>query len=72
MKSTFNNKISDKVLYPFNKEETFELAKKLGVEIDANFFNIMNCDLLRSLIINRPELTFDYIHLFDQEPFYEN
>ena len=40
MKSTFNNKISDKVLYPFNKEETFELAKKLGVEIDANFLNI--------------------------------
>ena len=72
MKSTFDKKINDELLCPFNKEETFELAKKLGVEIDANFFNIMNCDLLRSLIINRPELTFDYIHLFDQEPFDEN
>ena len=72
MKSTFNNKISDKVLYPFNKKETFELAKKLEVEIDGKNFNILNCDLLRSLVINRPELTFDYIHLFDQEPFDEN
>ena len=72
MKSTFDNKISDKLLYPFNKEETVELAKKLEVEIDGKNLNILNCNLLRSLVINRPELTFDYIHLFDQEPFDEN
>ena len=28
--------------------------------------------LLRALAINRPELTSDYIHLLDQEPFDEN
>ena len=72
MKSTFDKKISDELLCPFNKEETFEFAKKLEVEIDGKNFNILNCDLLRSLVINRPELTFDYIHLFDQEPFDEN
>ena len=72
MKSTFDNKISDKLLYPFNKEETVELAKKLEVEKDANNLNILNCDLLRSLVINRTELTFDYIHLLDQETIDEN
>jgi len=72
MKSTFDNKISDQLLYPFNREETFELAKKLEVEIDAKYFNILNCNLLSSLEIYRPELTFDYIHLVDQEPFDEN
>ncbi len=72
MKSTFDNKIHDKLLCPFNKEETIELDKKLEVEIYAKYFNILNYDLLRTLLINRPELTFDYIHLVDQEPFDEN
>ncbi len=72
MKSTFNNTMSDELLRPFNKKENFVLAKKLEIKIDAVYFNILNCDLLRSLVINRPELTFDYIHLFDQEPFHEN
>ena len=72
MKSKFNNKISDELLCPFNKVETFELTKKLEVEIDAKNIYVLNCDLLRSLVINRPEITFDYIHLVDQEPFDEN
>ncbi len=50
MKSTFNNTMSDELLRPLNKEENFVLAKKLEIKIDAVYFNILNCDLLRSLI----------------------
>ena len=72
MKFTSDNKISDELLHNFNEEETFELAKKLEVETDTKSYKMQNCDLLRSLVINRPELTFDYIHLVDQESFDEN
>lgn len=72
MKSISDNNISNSPLHNFNEEETFEPAKKLEVEIDATPFNILNCDLIRSLVINSPKLTFDYIHLLDQEPFDEN
>ena len=36
------------------------------------FDGLKDWHLLRALAINRPELTTDYIHLLDQEPFDEN
>ena len=52
---------------------TFELAKRLEDENYASPFEGLNdWHLLRALAINRPELTTDYIHLLDQEPFDEN
>jgi len=52
---------------------TFELAKRLEDENYASPFDgLKDWHLLRALAINRPELTSDYIHLLDQEPFDEN
>ena len=36
------------------------------------FDGLKDWHLLRALAINRPELTTNYIHLLDQEPFDEN
>ena len=52
---------------------TLELAKRLEEDNYATPFDGLNdWHLLRSLAINRPELTSNYIHLLDQEPFDEN
>ena len=73
MKSTNNNKISEELVSSFNEEMTFELAKRLEDEnYDSPFDGLKDWHLLRALAINRPELTSDYIHLLDQEPFDEN
>ena len=73
MKSTNYNKISIDLVNSFNEEMTFELAKRLEDENYASPFDGLNdWHLLRALAINRPELTSDYIHLLDQEPFDEN
>ena len=67
------NKISDELVNSFNEEKTYELAKRLE---DDNYITpfdgLKDWHLLRALAINRPELTADYIHLLDQEPFDEN
>ena len=67
------NKISEELVNSFNEEMTFELAKRLE---DDNYITpfdgLKDWHLLRALAINRPELTADYIHLLDQEPFDEN
>ena len=73
MKSTNHNKISLELVNSFNEEMTFELAKRLEDEIYASPFDgLQDWHLLRALAINRPELTSNYIHLLDQEPFDEN
>ena len=73
MEFTSENKISEDLVNSFDEESTFELAKRLE---DDNYMTPFDClkdwHLLRALAINRPELTSDYIHLLDQEPFDEN
>ncbi len=73
MKFIDENKISEALVNSFNEEMTFELAKRLE---DDNYITpfdgLKDWHLLRALAINRPELTADYIHLLDQEPFDEN
>ena len=67
------NKISEELVNSFDEEMTLELAKRLeDDEYMTPFDGLKDCHLLRALAINRPELTTDYIHLLDQEPFDEN
>ena len=73
MKSSNDNKISDELVNSFNEEMTLELAQRLEEdEYKTPFDGLKDWHLLRALAINRPELTTDYIHLLDQEPFDEN
>ena len=73
MKSKSDYKISEDFINSFNEEMTFELAKRLEEEnYTTPFDGLKDWHLLRALAINRPELTSDYIHLLDQEPFDEN
>ena len=73
MNFIYENKISEELVNSFNEEMAFELAKRLE---DDNYITpfdgLKDWHLLRALAINRPELTADYIHLLDQEPFDEN
>ena len=73
MEFTTNNKISEELVNSFNEEKTYQLAKRLE---DDNYLTpfdgLKDWHLLRALAINRPELTSDYTHLLDQEPFDEN
>ena len=67
MKSTNYNKISEEILKSINKEMTCELAKRLEDENhDSSLDGLKDWHLLRTLDINRPDLTFDYIHLVEQ------
>ena len=73
MKFTSDNNISEELVNSFNDEKTLELAKRLEDDNYASPFDgLTDWHLLRALAINRPELTSDYIHLLDQEPFDEN
>ncbi len=73
MESTSNNKISEELVESFNEEMAYELAKRLEEDnYRTPFDGLQDWHLLRALAINRPELTTDYIHLLDQEPFDEN
>ena len=73
MKLFSEDKISEKLINSFNKEMTLELAKRLEDDNYNNSFDgLKDLHLLRALAINRPELTTNYIHLLDQEPFDEN
>ena len=73
MKLISENKISEELVYSFNEEMTFELAKRLEEDnYNTPFDGLKDGDLLRTLAINTPELTTNYIHLQDQEPFDEN
>ena len=67
------NKISEELVNSFNEDMTLELAKRLEEDdYMTPFDGLKDWHLLRALAINRPELTSDYIHLLDQEPFDEN
>ena len=73
MEFTTNNEISEELVNSFYEEKTYQLAKRLE---DDNYLTpfdgLKDWHLLRALAINRPELTSNYIHLLDQEPFDEN
>ena len=73
MESRSDTKISEELVNSFNEEMTYELAKRLEEEnYDTPFDGLKDWHLLRALAINRPELTSEYVHLLDQEPFDEN
>ena len=67
------NKISEELVNSFDEKMTLELAKRLEEDNYLTPFDgLKDWHLLRALAINRPELTSDYVHLLDQEPFDEN
>ena len=67
------NKISEELVNSFDAEMTNELAKRLEEDNYKTPFDGLNdWHLLRALAINRPELTSNFTHLLDQEPFDEN
>ena len=68
-----DNKISEELVNSFDAEMTLELAKRLEEDgYKTPFDGLQGWHLLRAIVINRPELTTNYVHLLDQEPFYEN
>ena len=68
-----DNKITEELVNSFNEEMTLELANRLEEDnYISPFEGLKDWHLLRALAINRPELTSDYLHLLDQEPFDEN
>ena len=67
------NKISKELLNSFDEKMTLELATRLEEDnYTTPFDGLKDWHLLRALAINRPELTSNYTHLLDQEPFDEN
>ena len=73
MKFISENKISEELVNSFDEEMVLELAKRLEEDnYNTPFDGLKDWHLLRALAINRPELTTNYIHLLDQEPFDEN
>ena len=68
-----NGKINQELVNSFDEKMTLELAKRLEEDNYKTPFDGLNdWHLLRALAINRPELTSEYVHLLDQEPFDEN
>ena len=73
MKFISGNKISQEQVNSFDEEMSLLLAKRVEKVNYINLFdNLKDLHLIRALAINRPELTTNYIHLLDQEPFDEN
>ena len=65
--------INEELINSFDEQMTLELATRLEEDnYSTPFDGLKDWHLLRALAINRPELTSDYIHLLDQEPFDEN
>tara|TARA_B100001989_G_C24384435_1_gene385992 strand:- start:76 stop:297 length:222 start_codon:yes stop_codon:yes gene_type:complete len=68
-----DNKISKELVNSFDEKMNLELATRLEEDnYITPFDGLKDWHLLRSLAINRPELTSNYIHFLDQEPFDEN
>ena len=73
MDSISENKISEDLVNSFDEKMTLDLATRLEEDnYSTPFDGLKDWHLLRALAINRPELTSDFIHLLDQEPFDEN
>ena len=73
MEFTSENKISAELVNSFDEKMTLELARRLEEDnYNTPVDGLKDWHLLRALAINRPELTSNYIHLLDQEPFDEN
>ena len=73
MKFISENTITEELVNSFDEKMTLELATRLEEDNYATPFDgLKDWHLLRAIAINRPELTTNYIHLLDQEPFDEN
>ena len=73
MKLISENKISQELVNTFDEKMTLELSKRLDRDNKYPTFDGSKISqFLMSLAINKPELTTNYIHLLDQEPFDEN
>ena len=67
------NKISEELVNSFDEKMTLELAKRLEEDnYNTPFEGLKDWNLLKTLAINIPELTTNYIHLLNQEFFDEN
>ncbi|MFM1900491.1 MAG: DUF2555 domain-containing protein [Synechococcaceae bacterium WB9_4xC_028] len=65
--------ITEEQLARFDEEGVADLARRLEDDDYATpFAGLADWHLLRALAIHRPELTFPYVHLIDQEPFDED
>ena len=68
-----NYQITEELLLKFDDQSTAQLAERLEEEdYISPFDSLSDWHLLRALAIHRPELTLDYHHLIDQEPFDED
>ena len=68
-----NHKITEELLLKFDDQSTAQLAERLEEEdYISPFDSLSDWHLLRALAIHRPELTLNYHHLIDQEPFDED
>ena len=66
-------KITEELLLQFDDQSTAQLAERLEEEAYTSpFDSLSDWHLLRALAIHRPELTLNYHHLIDQEPFDED
>ena len=73
MKFFSDNQISEELVNSFDEEMNLKLAKRLEEDnYNTPFNDLKELHLLRALAIKRAELTTNYIHLLDQEPFNEN
>ena len=65
--------ITEEQLARFDEEGVADLARRLeDDDYVTPFAGLADWHLLRALAIHRPELTFPYVHLIDQEPFDED
>ncbi len=71
--SCTEKKITKELLLNFDDQSTAKLAKRLEEDdYPSPFDGLYDWHLLRALAIHRPELTLNYHHLIDQEPFDED
>ena len=67
------NRISEELENSFDEKITLELATRLEEDnYKTPFAGLRDWHLLRTLAINRSELTSAYTNLLDQKPFDEN
>ena len=72
MRFAIDYKIIQKPLNYSYEDGTFDKPKRSGEMNYAKTFNmLLNCNLVRTLPINKYKFTFDYFHLLEQEQFDE-